>query len=70
MSFDTSMMASMHYNHQEGGIDNTINIKALPQLHEQQTNKTSILHNNTKRIIRSIRPNYNHTILHRHKVIS
>lgn len=69
MSFDMSMMASMHYNHQEGDVDNSINIKALHQMHEQQTNNTSI-HHHTKRIIRSTRPNYNHTILHRHKVIS
>jgi hypothetical protein len=70
MSFDMSMMASMHYNHQEGNVDNSINIKALHQMHDQQTNNTLTHHNNTKRTIQSIRPNYNHTILHRHKIIS
>jgi hypothetical protein len=55
MSFDTSMMASMHSNHQEGDNDKSINIKALHQMHQQQTKSTTpLLYNNTKRIIRSI----------------
>jgi hypothetical protein len=70
MSSTTSMVASMHSNHQED-YDNSIKIKATQPMQQGHTvYNSTILHGNKTNIIKNKQPNYNNTQLHIHTAMT
>jgi hypothetical protein len=68
MSTTDGMMVGVHSNHQEGDIDNSINIKATCTMQHGllPVKKLKPLHQH-KQSSRNIQPNYNNTQLNKHK---